>query len=338
MIQSQNSVYRGTGDASCAAGSKYYSIQFSTTAEAQKIANFIYKEALKNNGGFEVKPKIVLSRRSTTSLMGKAAPNGKITLFNGHGDNVGCLLHELAHLSNIARKAKNANNYGFRRRRNIHGKEFKCAQALIYNCMKANEEKFGIDKIKVKDTNRNYMDPHQIGSITFGDTVTFKGEKKYGQITGTVAAINRKTYKVTNIVSSRLGSVPGRYYRIPFQHPSLKKADKNDVDTKIVKSKNQFSEFTLMEDIINDAQMPKHVEKIKIDKPEPKVEDTDEEIKELIEASVDSLSKLSVAGTLSMPGIVRCFHAHGVVNNEENRKYARDYVKEIGLSIRGTYY
>lgn len=80
----------------------------------------------------------------------------------------------------------------------------------------------------------------------------------------------------------------------------------------------------------------KKIIKVKIEK--PKIIDTDDEIKELIEVAVEGIAKYAVHNTITMGGLVRAMRVRGVNNTPENRNYARKHAVEIvGLNINTRY-
>ena len=72
-----------------------------------------------------------------------------------------------------------------------------------------------------------------------------------------------------------------------------------------------------------------------IEKP---VEDTADDIKELIEVAVEGIAKLTFNNMITMGGLVRAMRVRGVNNTPENRAYARKHAVEIvGLTINTKY-
>ena len=239
------------------------------------------------------------------------------------------MIHELAHLDKTAARVGHSSSgltvgrYGQvrRKKRVIHGSDFKYAQTemLLYwreHVEKTfeitgseSEHKKELDKERTIDRKKSIDFARKAARFFgIGDKVWFisrRGEK----ITGEITKLNRKTVNILSTIGGR--------WRCSRGHLNLVE-DSKEVDH---------------------IPMPKTFTKIHIVKPEikpePVIEDTDEEIEAMIQGAMDSLSKYAVHDSLSLSGIVRCFHANGVKNTNENRKIAVDYVKdELGLTIR----
>jgi hypothetical protein len=296
---------RGIGDCDLARGHETYGLFFDTSKEAKAIAmdvySFIGKEKM-------TKPIIIITHRKTSRTMGTANRfTGRIRL-NNNGANVGCLLHELAHLIISSSGAP-------------HGYNFKTNQGVLLVWWQENRDKYiGID-VKVKRTTSNLNRIKKIVNNSFerGDRVWWM-QKKYGKVEGTITRINMNTVTVKNLKGNFIPS--GCYFRVSpglLHHvgghfelpktPVIKPMKKDDIGK-----------------ILADAK------KVAADE---KVVDTDEEIHDMITGLMDGLQKYAVHDSLAISGIVKCMWVNGVKNTDINRKIALDYVKdELGLKIR----
>ncbi len=311
--------FRGNGDCNVARGNQAYGLLFDTNKEAFELTNRIYKHL---SARFNVKPNVFLTGRQTKNLMGTASYRiGRIRLHNA-GANVGCLIHELGHLFKDTRIGS------------AHSNVFKSCQTEIYhfwNTIKheyfENATKGGLspeDQLNAargrtgSSVIKSYSFPTNsvtVRSFRYGERVSFVTSKRgHRTITGTVLRINRKSVSVRED-----GRPSAEYWRVsPGKLTRLEKVE--DGGDRVIA-------------IVEPTPEPK---------PEPKkpiaaredVVDTPDEIKELIEFAIDKLSKYAVYGSLSMAGIVRTFHARGIMNNDDNRAYAIEYVNELGLRIR----
>jgi len=110
----------------CNKGSSYlYTLSLDSPTEAQKIADEIHKVV-----GLSMPPKIKFSRRQTKRLLGTCWPDGRILLRPPNGQQVGTLLHELAHLHKKA--VSEAMSARIRRQRGVsHGFGFKTGLSEI---------------------------------------------------------------------------------------------------------------------------------------------------------------------------------------------------------------
>ena len=296
---------RGVGDCRLAKGHETYGLFFESNAELRKLVNAVYANF---RTLFSVKPNVLLTGRDTKRTMGTAAPwSGRIRLHN-KGANVGCLLHEIAHLF------KDSNN---------HGHWFKNAQTQLLMWWDTNRENY-IDKtVKVDST---WSPPAAVAAINknglkFGDRV-FWINKKFGRVEGTIARVNAKSMTIKDHNVKFMPS--STYFRVT---PGLLK--KVNVKEKfgikpVIKSVKLLPPKDDIAKILADAK-----------KVEEAVEDTDEETTDLIQGLMDGMEKYAIGGTLSMSGIVKCMWVNGVKNTDEHRKIALDYVRnELGLKIR----
>jgi len=317
-----DSNFRGNGDCNMARGNQAYGLLFDTNKEAFELTNRIY-ENLKDS--FHTKPMVFLTGRNTKNLMGTANYYlGRIRLHNP-GANVGCLIHELGHMFKASRNGT------------AHSNVFKACQTEIFrfwNTIKDEYFKNATDgglspRDQMNDARGRYgssvIKSYQFptGSVTvrsfrYGERVSFITSKRgHRTVVGTVLRINQKSISVKED-----GKPAHEYWRVsPNKLTRLETVKGGDRVITTVEPTIKYGPST---------PLPKPEPK-----PEPKpVVDTDDEIKELIEFAIDKLSKYAVYGSLSMAGIVRTFHARGIMNNDDNRAYAIKYVAELGLRIR----
>jgi hypothetical protein len=295
-----------------AKGHETYKLFFDTSKEAHEISMNIYNHF---KDDFRTKPMVFLTGRNTKRTMGTASPwSGRIRLHNS-GANVGCLIHELAHLFKSASK---------------HSRSFKFAQQRILTYWATIKDDF-TENLRVieRDPKQDAMNDifrkratvhfQNLAKFNYGDRVYFDSTKRgAGRIVGTVLRVNTKTISV-----QADGEPKGSYWRVS---PGML----NHLEDKVVKPVlPKEVEYGVPED-----EMPKPTDVPKIKAAREDVIDTDEEIRDMIEFAIEKLSKYAVHGTLSMSGIVRTFHARGIMNNDDNRAYAIKYVKELGLKIR----
>lgn len=258
--------FRGVGDCRRAKGHYTYGLIFESVTEARKIAAAIHKEFK-----LTVEPRIEFSRRKNKRLMGRATPwTGKIVLF-WKGMNVGCLLHELAHLSKEAMAEEKASTTfkslrlgrGYRMPKRIsHGRSFKYAQTKMI--------------------------------LFFGKHLRDKF----------------KTRKVDKDVRTLYGE-----FDFTFSDPSL----------------TTLKRFVGTGHVVHKPITPKP-------KPKPKKEDppplNDEEIIDLIEVTVERISKYAVEGKyITMAGLVRAMRVQGLMNTDSNRAHALKHAESLGLTV-----
>ena len=296
--------FRGNGDCRIARGNQAYGLFFEQGFEVNEITRRIF-EHFKSD--FDNKqPRVILTGRNTKNLMGTANYYMSRIRLHNPGANVGCLIHGLAHLFKITRLSS------------AHSPIFKECQTKIYrfwNTIK--DEYFSKATIGAQTPkqllneqrgNKFSIDANGLRSFRYGERVWFASRKRGVRIEGTVLRINQKSISVKedNKPSHQYWRVsPGMLHKTEGKKTGFYKP----LPTVAVKT-------------VPAPEVPKPIV------------DTVDEIKELIEFAIDKLSKYAVYNTLSMPGIVRTFHARGIMNNDENRKYAIDYVKSLGLNIR----
>lgn len=129
--------FKSVGNHRLVLGRSEYGLIFENVREAQSIADEIHKYL-----GLAVSPKVKLTNQNTKRLMGKANHASGLITLHVKGRNVGCLLHELAHLHpNAIKESNNSQSFRhlmlgrrFRKPRRIsHGSAFKNAQMVIYS-------------------------------------------------------------------------------------------------------------------------------------------------------------------------------------------------------------
>ena len=302
--------FRGNGDCRLAKGNQAYGLFFEQGYEVNEITRRIF-EHFKSD--FDNKqPRVILTGRNTKNLMGTANYYMSRIRLHNPGANVGCLIHELAHLFKITRLSS------------AHSPVFKHAQTEIYRFWNTIKDEYFTKATAGAQTPKQLLNDQRgngnirftmsgvnsLRSFRYGERVWFNSKKRGLKVEGIVLRINTKSISVKED-----NTAPHEYWRV--SPGMLNKVETKEVDiTKL---------------------LPKVEPKSEVKKPvaaREDVIDTPDEIRELIEFAIDKLSKYAVYGTLSMSGIVRTFHARGIMNNHENRKYAIDYVKSLGLNIR----
>lgn len=301
---------RGVGDCPMAKGHETYGLFFESNVELRKLVNDIYG-AFKDN--MKVRPNVILTGRDTKRTMGTAAPHsGRIRLHN-KGANVGCLLHEIGHLF------KNTNN---------HGHWFKNAQTHLLVWWNKNRETY-IDKTtKVGTTWKPTITAAAAlgkNGLKHGDRVYWIN-KKFGRVEGTIARVNPKSMTIKDHDVKFLS--PSTYFRVT---PGLLKKVNATAEGIVIKPKVDSKPVKIKTPKDNIAKILADAKKVE----EEAVEDTDEEINDLISGLMDGMEKYAVNGTLSMSGIVKCMWVNGVKNTDKHRKIALDYVRnDLGITIR----
>ena len=298
--------FRGNGDCRIARGNQAYGLFFEQGFEVNEITRRIF-EHFKSDFA-DKQPRVILTGRNTKNLMGTANYYMSRIRLHNPGANVGCLIHELAHLFKITRLSS------------AHSPIFKECQTKIYRFWNTIKDEYFTKATIGTDSPRQLLNAGRqrgsgltmisangLRSFRYGERVWFVSRKKGVKVEGVVLRINTKT------ISVKEDNKPAhQYWRVT---PGM-----------LHKTDGKKTGF----------YKPLPTPTVTVPTPEPPkpIVDTADEIKELIEFAIDKLSKYAVYNTLSMPGIVRTFHARGIMNNDENRKYAIDYVKSLGLNIR----